>query len=600
MGVARQMAVSERRRRAQASGKRLIRTRSRAIRTEFLCGWLTMAIISAACAGQDRSVLQADPTTTPSSAAESSSSIPQELFRGYITISATGVSATVEPLLTLPPGAKYYTPPGDYVLELLDADGNVLRWVPFGPHDFHIEGRGPDPSEPKSEIWGVAVEEPPDWASYRVLGPSSSSSGTSGAEGAVSSRVLVEVTRSANAPVVSVTSPTTGQILSGDEMTFAWTGFDADGDDLTYTVQYSDDGGASYETIALDYESTTLTVDRIWLSGAETARIKVTVSDGTRIASAESAVFAMAQNAPTVNIQAPGPEPVQGVLILRATAYDAEDGRLDSSAIQWTSDIDGYLGTGSSVVHPELMAAGMHRLTATATDSAGATGTAEVIWENPIPASPPDAPMGLTAVGGDGWIDLTWNPSDDPSILTYQIRERPSYDDDWWCWADVQPWGPDTTTYRVPKLSSATTYQIQLRALNGRGDGATIEVSATTSATPQPPAAVPVAPAGLAAFGRDSSIVVIWNNPNDHTILEYQLREKPDDETNWRCWQRIHHSDASLVSDTFLTGHTARGIANDLHYRVQVRAINPTGPGKPSETSATPTAGTYRIETPSP
>ncbi|MEJ2139056.1 MAG: hypothetical protein P8Y61_06360 [Gammaproteobacteria bacterium] len=58
-----------------------------------------------------------------------------------------------------------------------------------------------------------------------------------------------------------------------------------------------------------------------------------------------------------------------------ATADDAEDGSL-SSLIEWTSSIDGSLGTGASV--NASLSLGSHTVTASATDSAGKTGSSSV------------------------------------------------------------------------------------------------------------------------------------------------------------------------------------------------------------------------------
>ena len=49
-------------------------------------------------------------------------------------------------------------------------------------------------------------------------------------------------------------------------------------------------------------------MDRASLTGSTTARVKVTATDGTRTASAESAVFTVDQNAPEIFYPQPGCE----------------------------------------------------------------------------------------------------------------------------------------------------------------------------------------------------------------------------------------------------------------------------------------------------
>src|SRR5438876_8722970 len=70
----------------------------------------------------------------------------------------------------------------------------------------------------------------------------------------------------------------------------------------------------------------------------------------------------------TVNIGAP--------VTFAGTATDAESGDL-SSQIQWTSNLDGVLGTGASIIVPHLQP-GTHVITARVTDSTGLSGQARI------------------------------------------------------------------------------------------------------------------------------------------------------------------------------------------------------------------------------
>src|SRR5262249_19747379 len=60
---------------------------------------------------------------------------------------------------------------------------------------------------------------------------------------------------------------------------------------------------------------------------------------------------------------------------LVATATDEEDGEL-SASIQWSSSLDGVLGSGAS--KSARLSVGGHTITATAQDTAGAAGQADV------------------------------------------------------------------------------------------------------------------------------------------------------------------------------------------------------------------------------
>ncbi|HEX5059015.1 MAG TPA: M20/M25/M40 family metallo-hydrolase [Kofleriaceae bacterium] len=102
---------------------------------------------------------------------------------------------------------------------------------------------------------------------------------------------------------------------------------------------------------------------------------------------AELAKGELMNAAPVVSITAPGAgETLTGStpIELDATAMDDEDGEL-SASIEWTSSLDGALGSGASL--KAKLSAGVHTITATAKDSAGATG---------------EATMSLTITVGDG------------------------------------------------------------------------------------------------------------------------------------------------------------------------------------------------------
>ena len=199
----------------------------------------------------------------------------------------------------------------------------------------------------------------------------------------------------------------------------------------------------------------------------------------------------------------------------------------------------------------------------------------------------PEAPSGLSAIGGDGWITLSWNDPNDSSITNYQFREQLLYDQDWWCWNSIQ--GGQTTTFRTEGLPQGTTFRIQVRAQNAAGAGPSSEVLVSTTAVSSP-VPIPAAPAGLSGIPGDKSITLSWENPSDNSIIEYQTREyvsslipaHNDADNDWRCWRRRGNlPDATLSMD---------GLSNDWLYRIQLRALNAAGIGPISQVAATPTS----------
>ena len=330
----------------------------------------------------------------------------QAAFFGYVTGAADGAvdDVTVLPVFTFASAASpAAVSAGDYRLELLDANEQVLRSVSFGAQSVvaDVGGSGPEPA--LSELWAVHVADPPDYASYRIW------------RGA---QQILHTGRSTVAPSVEITSPGSGDVLSGATVEFAWTASDADGDALSYLVQYSTDGGATYETIAVDYPSTSLTLDRSTLAGSAQARLRVIASDGTRSTTAQSAVFAVAENPPQVFIGSPTTGAIYGgprSIVLDASGHDPEDGALYGPAIVWASDIDGHVVTGArAVIDTTDLTAGTHVLTATATDSDNMTASASVTVTikalNDAPVAFDD--FAYATPGAEAQVDVAANDTD--------------------------------------------------------------------------------------------------------------------------------------------------------------------------------------------
>ena len=112
-------------------------------------------------------------------------------------------------------------------------------------------------------------------------------------------------------------------------------------------------------------------------------------------------VLALSGNAPVVAITAP---PNQAVFPLGTTvafsgvATDVEDGDV-SAALQWTSSLDGALGTGPRVSSSSLRV-GTHTITASVTDSSGHPGEARMSLRVRGPNTAPV--VTITAPPGDG------------------------------------------------------------------------------------------------------------------------------------------------------------------------------------------------------
>ena len=160
-----------------------------------------------------------------------------------------------------------------------------------------------------------------------------------------------------------------------------------EGDDFDFT--YSLNGGAS-ESLGLLANGTGRQVLSAALPASASGSLTLNVVDTNRSQGSAAAdtvtVYSIlvssmgdaAEQPPVVDIASPGegfftPEGAQ--FTLSGSADDFEDGDL-SSSLQWSSNLDGALGGGSSVVvntAPVPMTQGVHTLTASVTDSAGNT-----------------------------------------------------------------------------------------------------------------------------------------------------------------------------------------------------------------------------------
>ncbi len=210
-------------------------------------------------------------------------------------------------------------------------------------------------------------------------------------------------------PTVSVQQPAGGEVIS-DTLTLQWQAADPDpGDALLFNVQYSPDDGATWFSLLTDLagspesDTVTLTLSELTIPASlpNQARIRVAASDGYHTTLAQSAGFTVTNRRPQAFIAAPTEgdsfQPGQPI-ILQGAATDVEDGGLQDGALSWT--LNGQpVGTGQEVVVDGL-APGSYQAVLTATDSDGATGTAQANFQ----IRPLGIPLG-SAPTLDGFCD---------------------------------------------------------------------------------------------------------------------------------------------------------------------------------------------------
>ena len=246
---------------------------------------------------QATSTTQASSTSGQADAEEESASVPSDMFDGSVSLTGGTADVEFEPVFSLNRrvGCRLCISPvasgggdhiGGYVLELRDASGMAVRSVPFNV--LTVIGRGElDDGTPVSVIsdsFEFVVSDPPVYESFAVM--------RDGVE-------LGSVSRSRNAPSISVSGPSWDMFDDDGTISVSWVGSDADGDDLVYRVFYSTNGGSFYRRMFhYKIKDTSKSFPATRLRGSSRARIGVSVSDGTRSVFAETPVFSVAGHEP--------------------------------------------------------------------------------------------------------------------------------------------------------------------------------------------------------------------------------------------------------------------------------------------------------------
>jgi hypothetical protein len=253
---------------------------------------------------------------------------------------------------------------GTYTLELQDAGGQVLVSDTFGVW-FTDGGAG---GEAQATVLPFLRVLPADPLAARLVLKEEGD-------------VLATRLASATPPTVTWTAPNSGEALSGT-VELVWTGYDDDGDPLTYIVQYSADGGATWEPVALHLTATQTTVDMAEFPGGDQCLFRVLASDGFYTAVDQANGFSTApRQDPTAFILAPETgqtyDPGQP-LTFQGLAYDQDLNDLSGASLAWVSDRDGALGTGSLL--EVILSPGWHTVALTATDGYGLSVTDQVTF----------------------------------------------------------------------------------------------------------------------------------------------------------------------------------------------------------------------------
>ncbi len=302
-------------------------------------------------------------TSTPASPI---GTMEYQVFRGLINVDA-GTTAFAPTSLLISDFEPPVPSSGEYNLELLDENDNVIESIAFAP-TLYYKDENKDTSIPQAGSFIIPV-----LANSAVKSAKVTKDGDD----------IGSIDASDNAPTVEITFPNGGENLSDETVLLAWDAEDLDGDDLSFVVQFSPDGGSTWTTFATQWTETTYPVALRDLAQTSTGLIRVIASDGFNTAQDVSdGTFITPNNAPVISILRPQNNQVFiGVqqVFCEARADDVEDGRLSGSQLRWTSDRDGFLGTGERINFPASdLSEGPHVFTCQATDNLGAVEVASI------------------------------------------------------------------------------------------------------------------------------------------------------------------------------------------------------------------------------
>ncbi len=182
-------------------------------------------------------------------------------------------------------------------------------------------------------------------------------------EGATASDEIVVIVGNAN-PVATITKPFNNSIHGyGESIIFTGTGTDPDGGSTT--LSWSSDVNGLLGT------GSSITVTDLSVGEHE---ITLTVTDSSGLTDTDTITIFVADENPVATITKPFNDSIHGYgesIIFTGTGTDPDGG---STTLSWYSDVNGLLGTGSSITVMDL-SVGEHEITLTVTDSSGLTDT---------------------------------------------------------------------------------------------------------------------------------------------------------------------------------------------------------------------------------
>lgn len=370
-------------------------------------------------------------------------------------------------------GPGPYAPPsgGPYTMRFLDSGDMELA-----SYDFDGEANDANPNNYGFE---VVVPFPLDTAVVELVRQSDNA-------------VLATHTLSANAPTISNVELVNAPNPVTDTVTLQWQASDPDGDPLMYDVYYTADGGATYTAYALALSVNSVQLDTLQMAGSSFAHFRVTANDGTRLAEAQSAPFAMANKPPTITILTPqdGFEVTYGTPVNFTAEVEDLQGHVPDANMGW------YLnGNSTGVTGPHytgyLLPVGSNEISLRATNIMGQMSeqSVTVIVNDNVEYPGPTLAVGPDQVGWqlpEGTIALQQTSLTISNIGTGDLNWTASENASWLSLSATSGGTPETVTLTAdPALAPAgAPLSTMLTIAGDNGQSVQIPVSLLVGVTP--------------------------------------------------------------------------------------------------------------------
>jgi hypothetical protein len=295
-----------------------------------------------------------DSTTLAGTASGALAGTPERV--AVITgVAADTTSAVIRSVRITTGTADSTDPTGAWTLSATDAVGSVVASRRFSTHPL-------SDLDSESEVFAIVLPFPERAVALTLQH---------------NSAVIASRRASPNSPVIHLTSPPGDASVSTVHV--AWEAVDLDGDALTYIVEYSADGGATWSTVSPNGTKTRAEISTRELTPTLDGRVRVTVSDGLNQASVVSQRFSVVRTPPDISIHPISPSVVapDSSVIVSGVAVAAGGIPLTGESLTW--HLDGvWIGTGESVAfYGSELSAGVHEVRLTAIDAGGVSAEAK-------------------------------------------------------------------------------------------------------------------------------------------------------------------------------------------------------------------------------